>query len=94
MRVCQEIYITESNKDTRVCILKYKVIPSKHINSKPYDVWPVVQKNKPNEPGDYIHSADCRNIWDLQPCHKYVISYQECCGNCSNYNQVKQVWNI
>ena len=51
----REIYITESNKDTPVCILKCKIIPSQHINSNSYDVWPVVQENKPNEPGDYIH---------------------------------------
>ena len=27
------------------------------INSKACDVWAVAQKNKPNEPGGYIHSA-------------------------------------
>ena len=54
-----KIYINELNKETPVCILKCKVIPSQRINSKPYDVWAVVQKNKPNEPGGYIHSAYC-----------------------------------
>ena len=39
--------------------MKCNVIPSQRINSKPYDVWAVVQKNKPNEPGGYIHSAHC-----------------------------------
>ena len=39
--------------------MKCKLIPSQCINSKPYDVWAVVQKNKPNEPGGYIHSAYC-----------------------------------
>ena len=52
------IYINELNKKTPVCILKCKVIPSQHINIKSY-VWAVVQKNKPNEPGGYIHSAYC-----------------------------------
>ena len=55
----REIYINELNKETPVCILKCKVIPSQRINSRPYDVWAVVQKNKPNEPGGYIHSAYC-----------------------------------
>ena len=55
----REIYINELNKETSVCILKCKVIPSQYINSKPYDVWAVVQKNKPNEPGGYINSAYC-----------------------------------
>ena len=39
--------------------MKCKLIPSQCINSKPYDVWAVVQKNKPNESGGYIHSAYC-----------------------------------
>ena len=55
----REIYINELNKETTACILKCQVIPSQRVNSKPYDVWPVVQKNKPNEPGGYIHSAYC-----------------------------------
>ena len=55
MRIVREIYINELYKETRVSILKCKVIPSQHINSKPYDVWAVVQKNKPNEPVGYIH---------------------------------------
>ena len=41
------------------CILKCEVILSQRINSKPYDVWVVVQKNKLNESGGYIHSAYC-----------------------------------
>ena len=40
----REIYINELNKETPVCILKCKVIPSQRISSKPYDVWVVVQK--------------------------------------------------
>ena len=59
MRVCQGNSYNEFNKETPVCILKCKVIPSQRINSKPYDVWAVVLKNKPNEPGDCIHSAYC-----------------------------------
>ena len=55
----REIYINELNEETLVCILKYKVIPSQRINSKPYDVWAVVQKNKPNVPGGCIRSAYC-----------------------------------
>ena len=55
----REIYINELNKETPGCILKCKVIPSERRNSKPFDVWAVVQKNKPNEPGGYIHSAYC-----------------------------------
>ena len=55
----REVYFNELNKEIPVCILKCKVIPSQRINSKPYDVWAVVQKNKPNEPGGYIHSAYC-----------------------------------
>ena len=55
----REIYINELNKETPVWILKSKVILSRCINSKPYDVWAVFQKNKPNEPGGYIHSAYC-----------------------------------
>ena len=55
----REIYINKLNKETPVCILKCKVIPSQRTNSKPYDVWTVVQKKKPNEPGGYIHSAYC-----------------------------------
>ena len=38
--------------------MKCKVIPSQCINNKPYDAW-VVHKNKPNQPGGYIHSAYC-----------------------------------
>ena len=59
MRVVKEFYINKLNKETPICILKCKVIPSQHINSKPYAVWAVVQKNKPNESGGYIHSAYC-----------------------------------
>ena len=39
--------------------MKCKVISFQCINSKSYDVWAVVQKNKPNELGGYIHSAYC-----------------------------------
>ena len=55
----REIYINELNKEVLFCMLKCKFIPSQRINSKPYDIWAVVQKNKPNEPGGYIHSAYC-----------------------------------
>ena len=59
----RENYINELNKETPVCILKCKIIPSQRRNSKPYDVWTIVQKNKPNEPGGYIYSA----YWTCTP---------------------------
>ena len=37
--------------------MKCKVIHSHCINSKPYDIWVVVQKNESNESSGYIHSA-------------------------------------
>ena len=40
----REIYISELNKETNVCISKCKAILSKHISSEPFDVWAVVQK--------------------------------------------------
>ena len=38
------IHINELNKETTVCILKCRIIPSKHLSSKPYDVWAVARK--------------------------------------------------
>ena len=69
MRVYQGNFINELNKEIPVSILKCKIIPSQCINSKPYDVWAVVQKNKPNEPGGYIHSAYCTCTGILGTCN-------------------------
>ena len=75
------IYINELNKETPVCILKCKVIPSQRTNSKPYDVWTVVQKKKPNEPGGYIHSAYCTCTAGILGTCNYVTCMLFCIEN-------------
>ena len=55
----REIFFNEIKEESPVCLLKCKVVPSQRVNSKPYDVWAVVEKNKPHDAGGYIHSAYC-----------------------------------
>ena len=77
----REIYINELNKEIPASILKCKVIPSQRINSKPYDVWAVVQKNKPNEPGGYIHSAYCTYTAGIIGTYNHVTGMLFCIEN-------------
>ena len=76
--VVREIYVNELSKETPVCVLKYKVIPSQHINSKPYDVWGVVNKSKPNGLGGYTHSAYCTFTAGILWTCNYVTSILFC----------------
>ena len=78
--------------------MKCKVIPSQRLNSKPCDVWAVIQKNKPNEPGGYIHSAYCTCTVEILGACNHVTGMLFCIENAVKTNLTKKnvlcTWNI
>ena len=53
----REIFIQDV--DAEKCIVKCKVVPSHRMNSKPYDIWGIIEKDKQEKPGGKIHATYC-----------------------------------
>ena len=59
---------------SKFCILKTKVIPSQRVNSKPYDVWVVLTKDRTDEPGGNIKSSFCSCTAGLGGTCNHIIA--------------------
>ena len=69
----QEVFFHPISEKSGYCLIKCKCTPSQRVNSKPYDVWAILTKNKVDVPGGCIKSAYCSCTASLGGTCNHII---------------------